>query len=230
MHAYEKVRSEMLRRITSQIWPAGKTLPHEEQLAEEFGVARGTMRRAMSDLVERGLIVRKRKAGTKVASRNAHSSTLTIPIVRAEVAASGAQYDYKLLARELGGQELDPTRHFSGAQLLKTVSLHFADGQPYQLEERLINLEVVPQAAHHDFGEVSPNEWLIEQVPYSAVRTVLRAESANRLQARHLQVDKGSPLFIVERQTRLDSMAVTLVKMSHRAASFSITTTTDLLD
>lgn len=229
MHAYERVRAEILRRITSQTWPAGQTLPHEEQLAEEFGVARGTMRRAMSDLVERGLIVRKRRAGTKVASRSAHSSTLTIPIVRTEISASGAQYGYKLLARECGGPELDPTGHFSRAKLLRIASLHLADGQPYQLEERLISLEAVPQAADYDFSEVSPNEWLIEQVPYSAVRTVLRAESADRTQANHLKIATDSPVFVIERHTRLDSMPVTLVKMSHRAASFSITTTTDLL-
>ena len=227
MHAYEKIRAEMLRRIASQDWPAGLTLPHEEQLAEEFGVARGTVRRAMADLVEQGLIERKRRAGTKVASRSAHSSTLTIPIVRKEITASGAQYGYKLLTRETGGAELDPTGHFARAQLLKISSLHLADGQPYQLEERLISLEAVPHAADHDFSAISPNEWLIEQVPYSAVRTVLRAEAADEAQALHLKIARHSPVFVIDRQTRLDTMPVTLVKMSHRAASFSITTTTN---
>ena len=228
MHAYEKVRAEILRRIASQDWPQGMTLPHEEVLAEEFGVARGTMRRAMADLTERGLIERKRRAGTKVAARAAHSSTLTIPIVRAEISQSGAQYGYKLLERTVGSAELDHTGHFGAASLLQVLCLHLADGRPYQLEDRLISLEAVPQAATADFKTMSPNEWLVEKVPYSAVRTILRADSASAEQARHLKLEKGSPVFVIERQTQLDQSAVTQVRMTHPAGGFSITTETNL--
>jgi GntR family histidine utilization transcriptional repressor len=228
MHAYEKVRAEMLRRISSQDWPQGMTLPHEEVLAEEFGVARGTMRRAMADLTERGLIERKRRAGTKVAARNAHSSTLTIPIVRTEITKSGAQYGYKLLEKVIGGAKLDLAGHFGGASLLKILCLHLADGRPYQLEDRLISLDAVPHAETADFSAMSPNEWLVEKVPYSAVRTMLSADSANEEQAQHLKLDVNSPVFVIERQTRLDQLAVTQVKMTHPAASFSITTETSL--
>ncbi|WP_298303566.1 GntR family transcriptional regulator [uncultured Erythrobacter sp.] len=226
MHAYEKVRAEMLRRITSQVWPQGMTLPHEEVLADEFGVARGTMRRAMADLTERGLIERKRKAGTKVAARRAHSSTLNIPIVRVEITDSGAQYSYKLLSRVLGGPELDATGRFGRSKLLHVRSIHLADGRPYQLEDRLISLDAVPQADAQDFNEISPNEWLVEKVPYSAVRTILRAESADEMQAKHLKLGHGDPVFVIERQTQLDDLPVTLVKMTHPAASFSIATQT----
>ena len=230
MHAYEKIRAEMLHRITRQVWPAGGSLPHEEQLAAEFGVARGTIRRAMADLVQRGIVVRRRKAGTKVAARRAHSSTLTIPIVRQEIVDSGANYGYKLLTAKNGGNELDKTGQFSGAPLLHICCLHLSDERPYQLEDRLINLDAVPDAADNDFGNMSPNEWLVEKVPYSAVGTVLRAEAADDAQARHLKVKKGSPLFVIERETRLDTLPVTQVKMSHPSDVFSISTRTDLFD
>ncbi len=230
MHAYEKIRAEMLHRITRQIWPAGSNLPHEEQLAAEFGVARGTIRRAMADLVQQGLVERRRKAGTRVTARSAHSSTLTIPIVRNEIIASGAQYGYKLLAAEKGGSALDMTGDFKDAPLLHICCLHLSDGRPYQFEDRLINLDAVPDAADHDFNGMSPNEWLVEKVPYSAVRTILRAEAADSAQARYLKIRKGSPVFVIERQTRLDILPVTLVKMSHPSDLFSITTQTSLFD
>ncbi|TMM50317.1 GntR family transcriptional regulator [Qipengyuania marisflavi] len=230
MHAYEKIRAEMLHRITRQIWPAGGNLPHEEQLAAEFGVARGTIRRAMADLVQQGIIVRRRKAGSKVASRIAHSSTLTIPIVRHEIIDSGADYGYELLSAEKGGNALDKTGHFKGAPLFHICCLHLSDGRPYQFEDRLINLDAVPDAAETNFDNKSPNEWLVEKVPYSAVGTVLRAEAADSTQARHLKIRKGYPLFVIERQTHLDILPVTLVKMSHPADLFSITTQTGVFD
>ena len=37
MHPYESIRTEMLRRINDQSWPAGFTLPREEDLAEGGG-------------------------------------------------------------------------------------------------------------------------------------------------------------------------------------------------
>lgn len=226
MHAYEEIRSEMLSRIADHRWTPGYLLPHEQELAREFGVARGTIRRAMSDLVDQGLLERKRKAGTRVAQRTSHSSTLTIPIVRKEVTGKGAQYGYKLLEIKSGEDVNDSTNHFRGAQLIQIRCLHFADGQPYQLEDRLISTDAVPEARDQDFSEVSPNEWLVEQVPYSAVRTLLRTEPADVLQARHLKIRQGTPVFVIERQTRLECVPITFVKMSHPAVSFSIATET----
>ena len=230
MHVYEKIRTEMLHRITRQIWPSGSLVPHEEKLAEEFGVARGTVRRAMADLVQQGLIERRRRAGTRVAARSAHSSILTIPVVRKEISARGEKYGYKLLSVETGDAAMDMTGYFHNANLVHVQCLHLADGRPYQYEDRLINLDAVPDAADHDFTEMSPNEWLIERVPYSAVRTALKAEAANETQARYLKVKRNSPVFVIERQTQLDHQPITFVTMSHPSANFSIVTQTENFD
>lgn len=62
--------AEMLAaRIHEGVWPVGVTLPAELQLCVEFGVSRQTMRHAMLALSERGLIVRRRGAGTRVIAR-----------------------------------------------------------------------------------------------------------------------------------------------------------------
>ena len=53
MHPYESIRTEMLRRINDQSWPAGFTLPREEDLAEEFGVARAARSGAPSPACQR---------------------------------------------------------------------------------------------------------------------------------------------------------------------------------
>ena len=115
MHPYESIRTEMLRRINDQSWPAGFTLPREEDLADEFGVARGTIRRALASLSEAGLIERKRRAGTRVVDRRGHRSTLTIPIVRHEIEARGGRYGYQLICvDEAAASPLDPAL-FEGA-------------------------------------------------------------------------------------------------------------------
>ncbi len=205
----------MLHRITRQVWPAGGSLPHEEQLAAEFGVARGTIRRAMADLVQRGIVVRRRKAGTKVAARRAHSSTLTIPIVRQEIVDSGANYGYKLLTAKNGGNELDKTGQFSGAPLLHICCLHLSDERPYQLEDRLINLDAVPDAADNDFGNMSPNEWLVEKALFTHGSISCSAAGATKYQAQQLAIEPEDAVFIIQRSTWQSDHSITLVKLAY---------------
>lgn len=226
MHPYEEIRAELLRRINSQDWPAGFAVPHEEKLAEEFNVARGTVRRALTSLVDAGLIERRRRAGTRVAARKAHSSTLTIPIVRHEIEESGRHYGYRLLESEFCGAEKDALGLFADAALRRVVCLHLSDGVPYQLEDRLLNLDVIPEAEAGDFSAVSPNEWLVERVPYSSIRTVLRAEPANEADSRHLKLKTDETVFVIERHTRLKSAPLTFVRMSHPASRYQIVTET----
>ena len=49
---WEDIRAEVLRRIRARDWPPGALIPGEEALAEEFGVARATVNRALRDLAE----------------------------------------------------------------------------------------------------------------------------------------------------------------------------------
>lgn len=227
MHPYEEIRTEILRRINSQAWPAGFALPHEEKLAEEFGVARGTVRRALSPLVDAGLIERRRRAGTRVVGRKAHSSTLTIPVVRHEIERGGHAYGYKLLRCSAGGDARDDQGLFAGAPLRRILSLHLSDGRPYQLEDRLVNLQAIPEAWDADFSAMSANEWLIARVPYSSVRTTLRAERPGEDDLKYLKLQRDEPVFVIERQTRLDGNILTLVRMAHPAHRFQMITATD---
>ena len=230
MHRYEAIRTELLRRIRSQDWPPGHTVPREEDLATEFSVARGTVRRALASLVAAGLLERRKRAGTRVVERTAHQSTLSIPVVRHEVESTGRRYGYRRLASREGGSELDPDGLFGGAALRHLACLHFSDGQPYQLEDRLINLDLVPEAAEEAFLELSPNEWLLAQAPFSSVRTVMRAAAATPEDARHLDMPAGTPVFVIDRVTRLDEIPVTRVRMSHPGAGYQLVTETTALD
>ena len=59
-----------------------------------------TVSRALSDLAARGLIVRRRRAGTMVAHPPVHSSALvSIPDIQAEVEGRGSAYSHRLLTR-----------------------------------------------------------------------------------------------------------------------------------
>ena len=66
--AYARVAEDIAARIASGELAPGTRLRAERQLAEHYGVAYGTIRRAMQVLRERGLITTIHGRGTFVAS------------------------------------------------------------------------------------------------------------------------------------------------------------------
>lgn len=65
-YEWERVAADVERRITAGELPPGAMLRGERAMAEEYGVAIGTIRRAMRDLRERGLVVTLAHKGTFV--------------------------------------------------------------------------------------------------------------------------------------------------------------------
>jgi GntR family transcriptional regulator len=66
---YQTAQTEMTARIAKGDWEVGRRLPNEFELAAEFGVSQGTMRRALIALEEQGLLSRKPGRGTLVAAQ-----------------------------------------------------------------------------------------------------------------------------------------------------------------
>ncbi len=66
---YEQVRDSLLGRITGGEFKAGDKLPTEEQLCQEYGVSRITVRRAISELTAQMLVSPRRGIGTVVMNR-----------------------------------------------------------------------------------------------------------------------------------------------------------------
>lgn len=63
---YQQVQQHLLGRIVAGEWPPGDYLPSEQRLAASLGVAVGTVRRALDDLVQAGVVERRQGRGTAV--------------------------------------------------------------------------------------------------------------------------------------------------------------------
>lgn len=67
---HQQLRDLMLARIESGEWSPGTFLPSETRLAEEYGVAVGTLRKALLDMAAEGLVQRRQGKGTVVSSHD----------------------------------------------------------------------------------------------------------------------------------------------------------------
>jgi GntR family transcriptional regulator len=77
--AYRRVADDIAARIGSGELTAETRLRAERELAGHYGVAYGTIRRAMKELRARGLVVSVHGRGTFVAARIAPAATARVP-------------------------------------------------------------------------------------------------------------------------------------------------------
>lgn len=217
MTGWQAIRAEVLRRIRARIWAPGGLIPTEEALALEFGCARATVNRALTELAEAGVLERRRKAGTRVAMLPVRKARLDIPVIRAEITANGQVYGHRLLTRVLALPPAAVAARLglpAQMQMLHMQCLHVADGQAQIYEDRWLNPAVLPRP-EPDFSTLSVNEWLVSQVSFVSGDIAFSAEAATAVEAEALSVAPGAALFITERCTWGLDAPITWVRLAH---------------
>lgn len=214
--SYRDIKQVVLDRIETRIWAPDSLLPSETELAEEFSSTRTTVNRALRELAEEGYLERKRKAGTRVLNSPIRKAQFAIPLVRDEIAATGASYRYALVERSL-----IPAPAWISARLdlrtdqevLHVRCMHYAGNAPYQYETRWIVPDSVPEVLEADFSASGPNDWLVQKVPFTNLELSVMATKADQVIAEFLEAPAGDPVFTAERITWLRGTPVTLAKL-----------------
>jgi GntR family histidine utilization transcriptional repressor len=218
MPLHQRILSDVEGRILSGEWPPGYRIPFEHELTTLYGCSRMTVNKALTDLVRRGLIERRRKAGTYVSHPHVQSAVLEIHDLRREVQALGLAYAYSidsLKKRRMKAADRERLDLPASATVLDINCRHFADGHPFCLEERLISLAAVPEAAEEDFSTLPPGSWLLGKVPWSAAEHRIRALAASQSIAEALAIAPGTACLVVERRTWSGDTHITHVRLTY---------------
>jgi GntR family histidine utilization transcriptional repressor len=227
---YLEIARDIEQAILSGKWPPGHRIPTETELTARYRCARMTVNKALSSLVSCGLIERRRKLGTFVAVPRRESAILEIRDIKDEIGASGSTYRYHLLSRSLGRAAAPEAARLGiarGTPVLRLKALHFAGDTPFTLEDRLINVGEVPDAAQESFKAISGGAWLIAHVPWTRAEHRISAAAPTASEADRLQIAARSACLVVERQTWRFERAITAVRlifpgtMHHLVARFT---------
>jgi GntR family histidine utilization transcriptional repressor len=90
------------------------------------------------------------------------------------------------------------------------------------LEERIINLAAVPEAADEPFERIAPSPWLLKQVPWSAAEHRIMAVGADEDVAAALHIAVGAACLVVERRTSMNGVFVTHVRLTYLGSSHEL--------
>lgn len=125
-----------LEALLGRQLPAGARLPAETELAALWGVARGTVRRALGSLAERGLLQRAPGRGTRVAPLPIEQYLGVLTSFSEDMRARGFEPGSHLLSLERvpAPPALQKIFHCGPQPLWRLRRLRCADGAPVALE------------------------------------------------------------------------------------------------
>lgn len=63
---YYQLKEAILKKIAAGVWKVGQCIDSERELSEHYGVSRMTIRQALGELVQQGVLVREKGKGTFV--------------------------------------------------------------------------------------------------------------------------------------------------------------------
>lgn len=187
--------------------PPGSRLENEVALGERLGLSRPTVRRAIQDLVDKGLLVRRRGIGTQVVhghvTRKVELTSLFEDLAREHRAPTTELLAHEVIeadariADRLGIQAATPVLHIK--------RIRHADGVPLAILENYL-----PE----DFADITA-EALSEHGLYQVLRgrgvsiRVARqnigARRATTLESTLLQIDRHDPVLTMDRTAYDDS-------------------------
>ena len=195
---YLRLANDLAAQIKAGQWAPGDAIPPERKIAEQYGVSRVTVRRALEQLASDGLIEQRHGSGTFVSQRLRQPLSVLTGFTE-DVRARGMTPESEFLHRGVSiatSAEVIALGLKPGQPVGRISRLRKADGLPLAIETAAVVLDALP--APEAVG-ASLYEALAERNmrPARAVQR-LSAVALDDRTAALLDVDPGSPgLYIV---------------------------------
>lgn len=204
---YHQIKENITHQIVSGRWLSNHELPSETDLCAHFGVSRGTLRRALDDLENQGLIVRRQGRGTFVAKPKFEGSVLG-SYRNFRVGALPHDPVSRLLGIERKRASPDMQRLLQldkRKDVYEVRRIQFMEGVPITLANSFIPTELAPGLDKSDIEHEHFYELLEQRYGLAFLRAeeFLEPVIADDFVARHLEIPEGAPVFLVERHSFL---------------------------
>ncbi|HEX2648971.1 MAG TPA: GntR family transcriptional regulator [Burkholderiales bacterium] len=205
MPLYRDIKRDLTQRIAAAEWLPGGGLPSEAKLAAHYGVAIGTLRKAIDELVAERIVQRRQGSGTYVGTH--HSNRLLfhffhiVPRVggrRAPTTRTLAFRRAKALAHEARRLHIR-----TGAPVFRVRNLLSLGGQPVVLDELVLPQHLFPDLSEGVLTGRGNTIYHLYHARFgvNVLRTTerLRAVRADAVSAKALGVKARSPLLHISR-------------------------------
>jgi len=191
-------------RIVRRVWEPGSALPTEEQLCQQFGVSRITVRRSLADLNAQGLVERRHGLGTFLPLGSSappvpHATLTFLDTLRKHA----AETQVKVLTVRHAQPPADIARLLqlpAGEKAVHAVRLRLMQGVPVMMTTAWVPSSLSAGITAAALKRKALYEVIMAQgVRIGRVVQEISAEAADPHYSTHLRTDTGAPLLKVVR-------------------------------
>ncbi len=203
---YYQIMNQLREKISAGEYTVDSALPPERELVESYQVSRMTIRQAISELVNEGILVRRRGIGTFVAPPKLEQPLNSLTSFTEDMAQRGMKAGSRIVSFKeiVPDPAIRKTLGLSAEdKVFECVRLRLADEEPMALETTSLVASLCPglQAEvleNQSLYKVLTERWGI-QLDYATQS--LEPILAPPYEAALLHVAPGSPLLLIHRVT-----------------------------
>ena len=202
---HHQIKEDLFLHLRSGRWPPGFELPSEEALCKHYRVSRGTLRRAIADLVTEGYIERHRGRGSFVSQPKLESGIVgSYKSFRVDGPPLDAGGRVLLCRRVRAAKDVAAMLELAaGSAIWQLERVRFTKAVPVSVQTSFIPVALCPDLARQDLAGRHLVDVLREVYNVHLVRAVEYVEPtvADGYASRALSVPPKTPLFQIERIT-----------------------------
>lgn len=228
MPLYYQLKEIFRAWITSGDFDSGGRFPSESELEDRFGVSRMTIRRALSELVNEGFLVREQGRGSFVVQPRVQDQLRRLTSFTEDMQLRGLPTDSKILNFQvIRDEEVAKKMAISvDEELVNLRRLRLVEGDPIAVQNAFIRHRFCPGIVERGLIEGSLYRTLEEGYGLKLGRAVqtVEAKPADEYEAKLLGLGTGQPALVLERLTYLvDGELVEYVRSAYRGDRYRFT-------
>lgn len=204
---YAQVRELMVQRLISGAWKPGSILPSETELANQFRVSQGTVRKALDELADQNIVVRKQGRGTFIAEHSRSRSLFHFFHIvdrdgRKELPASRL---IEIHAEPCDAEQAERLHLSRRARVYRMLRLRALEGRPVILERLTVPAELFPNLDRRlPLDQDMVDElYVLYQKSYGVTivraHEMLSAVAVDALDRRYLSLAADEPVLQIDR-------------------------------
>lgn len=195
---YQEIAEAIRADVAAAVFAVGELLPSESELSETHGASRVTIRKALEQLRDEGLVDSRQGFGWFVGSDTVRQSLDTLETIEDQLADAGrvSRRQVQSFGFIAAPAEVAP---LLGEEVLEVVRLTLADNEPFAQVTVWCHAALGADMSRSDVEESTFVFLLADRLGHAT--QVISAVSADEATALALDVELGSPLLRVRRVT-----------------------------
>ncbi len=228
---YYQIKEHLKQQINEGVFKKGEKLPTELWISQTYQASRVTVRRAIDELVQEGIVERKRGQGVYVSTSSFNRNIQRLTSQFEDLIKSGISTKSQLLSVEetIADAKLSLMLETKkGQKLLRVHRMRYADEKPFSEQIMYINTHYLPNWDPYELEKGSLYHIIEDKyhLKISHANQIITAVMPTNKQMKLFNLKEPEPLMYMQRTTFLESNSpVEHTENYHVASSYKYSIT-----